>query len=257
MTGRRPTFRPSIRKAAICDFIEQRNQASVEELAEKFNTSPETIRRDLNFLADTGQIRKVHGGAKSATHKGESHFDERMKQNLRAKQIIAEKLVKSVSNGQTLFIDTGSTTLICAQALMQVKNLTVITNSVRIASTFASSKSGSKAYLLGGEYRNDNNQTVGPATLNEIGRYHVDQAIITIAALDEVRAMDYSNDEAQVARAMIKSADLVTLVVDSSKVNKKATFEVCELQGIDRLILDKAPDEKLIAALASAEVKVL
>ncbi|GLQ05392.1 DeoR/GlpR family DNA-binding transcription regulator [Sneathiella chinensis] len=257
MSGRRQALRPGPRKAAIFEFVERRGKASVEELAEKFSTSPETVRRDLNALAEAGQVRKVHGGVVRITPSDEGSFGERLTRNTLAKQIIADQLARTISPGQSLFMDTGSTTLICAEALSRIKNLTVITNSARIAHVFAAGPGQSDAIMLGGRYRHDNDQTVGSTTIAEVGKFRADHAVLTVGTLDHKGAADFSESEAQVARAMIDAAEQVTVVADSSKLNHRSTFHVCGLDQIDRLILDKTPDPAFLDALNAAGVTVI
>ena len=250
-------MRPQFRKTAIVEFVERHGKASVEELADRFATSPETVRRDLKVLAGDGRVRKVHGGVVRISSPKEGPFDERLGQNRLAKQLVAEKVVKIVSSGQSLSIDTGSTTLICAEALARLRDLTVVTNSTRIAHMFTSMANGATVILLGGTYRHDNAQTIGPTTCAEIGRYRTDHAILTVGTLDAQGAFDYSLDEAEVARAMIKTSGLVTLVADSSKLNRRSPFQVCGLEQIDRLVLDKRPDVDLHRRLDAVGVEVI
>ena len=250
-------MRPSVRQAAIVELIETRGEASVEHLAEKFDTSPETVRRDLSLLAEAGKVRKVYGGARRLGPAVEGPFEERMAQNTLAKQLVAEKLARTVLPDQSFFIDTGSTTLICAEVLAKIRNLTIITNSVRIAGIFAAGSGGADVHMLGGAYHADNAQTVGPVTVDHIRMFRPKQALLTIGTLNELGAADYSAYEAQVARAMIEVAGGVTVVADTSKLGRHATFHVCTLEQIDRLILEKAPTGALSDALAAANVEVL
>lgn len=245
MSRRNTHIRPSIRQAEICDLIAKRGEITVGGLAAKFDTSAETIRRDLTILADTGQIRKIHGGARALSPQGEGVFNARMRRNALAKRLIAEKVVSLVAPRQTVFMDTGSTTLICAEAMARIKKLTVITNSTRIAATFAEGAGGADVYLLGGRYRGDNAQTVGSDTTAEVARFRADMAIITVAAIDAGNAMDFSNDEAQVARAMIAASAQTVIVADRTKFNHAAPFNVCSLNRIDTLVSDKAPEVTL------------
>lgn len=256
MIRRNAYIRPSVRQAEICDLIAKRGEISVGGLAEKFDASAETIRRDLTILADAGQIRKVHGGARSLSPQGEGVFDARMRRNALAKRLIAEKVVALVAPQQTVFLDTGSTTLICAEAMARIKKLTVVTNSTRIAAAFAEGSGGADIYLLGGRYRSDNAQTVGAETITEVARFRADMAIITVAAIDAGNAMDFSNDEAQVARAMIAASAQTIIVADHTKFNRAAPFNVCNLNGINTLVSDRAPDTALEGALIDANVNV-
>ncbi len=256
MTGRRKILTPAVRQAEICEFVTQRGEASVEVLAARFSASAETIRRDLGLLAKAGHLRKVHGGAKAISPEQEGAFGVRMRRNSLAKQLIAEKLVKLVKPGMTLFLDTGSTTLICAQALARVKRLTVITNGARVAAALAEGTGGAEIYLLGGRYRGDNAQTVGVTALGEIDMYHADMAVLTVGAVDETGVSDFSNHESQVARAMIRASASLTVVADHTKFGRRAPFKLCALEGIDRIVVNQPPEARLQQALTQAGVDV-
>jgi DeoR family glycerol-3-phosphate regulon repressor len=243
-----------MRQAEICEFITNRGEASVEVLAARFATSAETIRRDLGLLANAGLLRKVHGGAKAISAEQEGAFGVRMRRNSRAKKLIAERLAKLVKPGMTLFLDTGSTTLFCAQALARVKRLTVITNATRVAAALAEGSGGAEIYLLGGRYRGDNAQTVGVTALGEIDMYQADMAVLTVGAVDETGVSDFSNHESQVARAMIRASASLTVVADHTKFGRRAPFKVSNLDGIERIVANQAPGAALQQALTRAGV---
>lgn len=257
MTALKKPLKPSIRQAAIVEALEKSGRASVEKLAERFGTSQETVRRDLNALAEVGRARKIHGGAVRVSVAREDSFEERLKKNLRAKQEVAEKVARLIHPGQSIMIDTGSATLLCAEAFSRLRDLTVITNSTKIADTISSAKNGSKAILLGGRYRSDNAQTVGPQTCAEIAHYRTDHVLLTVSALDQQGAYDVTEDEAQVARAMIANADCFTIVADNTKLGKASTYRICELSDMSRVILDAAPGAAFQAACRSAGVEIL
>lgn len=250
-------MKPRQRQAQIAEIIGQEGLASVEVLASRFDVSSETIRRDLTQLAEKGVIRKVHGGARRLRLHSEGSFQQRLTESADAKRIIARKLVDLVEPGDTIFIDTGSTTLICAEALAEIPGLTVITNSIRIAQVFGASEGGHSVYLLGGTFSADNGETVGPLVLDQIGSFQADHAILTVAALDgSVGAMDSNFDEAQVARAMIDNARHVFVVASAGKFDRKAAFKVCPLEEIDALVADIQPSPALSAALSGANVEI-
>lgn len=154
-------------------------------------------------------------------------------------------------------IDTGSATLVCTEALAKIRDLTVITNSTNIAALISAAQNGSKAVLLGGTYSHDNAQTVGAQTCAEIARYRTDHTILTVYAFDQQGAYDYSEDEARVAQAMAEYANELTVVADLSKLERSSTFSICELDKIDRLVLEDAPPANMQAALAAAGVDIL
>jgi len=115
-----------------------------------------------------------------------------------------------------------------------------------------------EVYLLGGRYSGENHETVGPHAVEEIQRLHADHAVLTIGAIDSTGIfMDYNADEAYVARAMMASARQTTVLADSSKLGRRALFQVCEPRQVDRLVTDRPPPLPLAEALRTAGVDVL
>ncbi len=257
MRSRARTLGPKLRQEKIAEAVRRQGRVSVEQLAARFKTSHETIRRDLTALAETGRVLKFHGGAKRPREAEEGPFRERMTQNAVAKRVIAEKVARLIAPGETVMIDTGSTTLMCAEEICKIDGLTVITNSARIAAVLAEHGNRTTVFLLGGRFDGDNHETVGPTAIGEIQSFHADHALITIGALDQgAGATDFNYDEAQIAKAMLEAADNLIVVADSSKFERRATFTVCPLGRIDALVSDRFPTGPLGAALAEAKVTI-
>ena len=254
--GTRPrSLAPKLRRERIAEAVRRHGKVSVEQLAERFQTSHETIRRDLGVLAETGVVQKFHGGAKLPRAPQEGPFRERMTLNAVAKRIIAEKVARLIAPGETLFIDTGSTTLMCAEAIAGIGGLTVITNSTRIAAVLGEGGNRTVVFLLGGRFDGDNHETVGPTAISEIQSFHADHALITIGALDAAAgAADFNFDEAQVARAMMDNADNLIVAADATKFRRRASFAVCPLARIGALVSDRPPEGDLAGALNEAGV---
>ena len=245
------------RQAKVVEIIRKKERASVDDLAALLGISRETIRRDLTSLADSGKIQKIHGGATLPRVFGEGSFRQRMSDNAEAKARIAAAACGLFAEGETLFVDTGSTTLYFAEKLSEVSGLTVVTNSTGIASAMSSTP-GNRTFLLGGEFSADNRQTVGTMVAAQIRSFRAHHAVLTIGALDgRTGAMDYNIEEAQVARAMIEQSESLTILSDSSKFDAVASFEVCTLAQIDRLVCDTAPPGNLGKALADAGVDII
>lgn len=248
---------PRLRQEKIAATVRRQGRVSVEQLALRFKTSHETIRRDLAALAETGAVLKVHGGAKRPRQQEEGPFRERLAMNAVAKRMIAEKAARLIAPGATLFIDTGSTSLMCAEEIGKIAGLTVITNSTRIAAVLAERGNRTSVFLLGGRFDGDNHETVGPTAIAEIQGFHADRALITVGALDESAGVtDFNFDEAQIARAMIDNADGLIVVADASKFDRRAAFTVCPLGRITALVTDRRPQGRLMAALSAAGVAV-
>jgi len=251
-------MKPRHRQAEIADLVCRTGGVSVDDLASQFHVSAETIRRDLGHLAEVGLVEKVHGGARRSRLLIEGTFQERMADNPAAKEKIADKLLNLIEPGDTIFIDTGSTTLACAQRLTAIPRLSVITNSTRVAHILRAGAGRAEVHLLGGTYRADNGQTVGPIAVEQIRGFQADHAVITVSALDATAgATDASVEEAHIARAMIEHASSLYLVADATKFQRRAAYRICQLDDIDVLVSDRRPDPELHAALESADVELL
>lgn len=248
-------MRPEERQAEILAAVERDGEVSVVALVERYGVSGETIRRDLAQLATTGAVQKVHGGARRPVVHVENSFDERMFEQASEKAIIGQKLRKVVAPGDSCFIDTGTTTLACAKALAEMPNLTVITNSARIARVMGRADKGGQTFLLGGRYAADNVETVGPMVLAQIALFHADHAILGVAAMDaDAGALDANAEEAAVARAMCAQARQVVIVSGSGKFGRRAAHRVCDFDEMDVLVTDTPPAERFRTALANAGV---
>lgn len=248
-------MRPGERQAQILDLVEREGEATVESLAAAFAVSAETIRRDLSQLAESGALQKVHGGARRMRLRAEGSFEERMAEQAAGKAVIGQKLCDLVSPGDTCFIDTGTTTLACAQALAQVADLTVITNSGRIAQVMARGEGRARVFLIGGSYAAGNGETVGPMAVEQIAQFRADHAVIGAAAVDaSAGPMDADFDEAAVARAMCAHARQIVVVAHSDKIGRRAAHRICRLDEVDTLISDTVPGDAFRAAMTAAGV---
>lgn len=248
-------LKPRQRQTRILDVVARDGEATVEALSAVFDVSAETIRRDLAALAETGQLQKVHGGARRLRLHAEGSFQERMAENAAAKTVIAGKLAGIVEPGDTLFVDTGTTTLIAAEALARIPRLTVITNSLRVAQLIGRADAGSRVFLLGGLFAADNAETLGQMALQQVARFQADHALIGPAAVDAaVGVMNADFDEAQIARAMCDHARNTIVLAHGAKLGRKAAFHVCRLDEIDVLVCDERPSDAFAAALEAARV---
>jgi len=246
------------RQAKLVEIVRKKEKVSVDYLATQLKASRETIRRDLNKLTKSGKIQKIHGGATMPRIFGEGSFQQRMSGNIESKIRIARTAAKLFKPEETLFIDTGSTTLYFAEYLAKTAGIMVVTNSFEIARTVSANGTGIRTYLLGGEFGVDNRQTTGTMVCSQIKSFRAHHVVLTIGALDEqTGAMDFNIEETQVARAMIEQSKSVTVLVDHTKFNSLASFEVCSLSQIDRLICDKAPSNTLTDALKTAGVDII
>ena len=232
-------MKPHERQSQIEEMIRREGEVSVDGLALRFLVSTETIRRDLTTLAENGRVQKVHGGARRPRLISEGSFSDRAVTEAAAKARIGQRLADAIEPGETLFIDTGSTTLAAAGALAAVPGLTIITNSCRLAERLCQAGSDAQIILLGGRYGADNAQTTGAAVIEQLRGFQADRAVLTVAAFDPgIGAMDASLDEAEVARAMVARARRLTILADATKFGRRAAFAVCATAGVDLIISD-------------------
>lgn len=250
-------MKPHERQPQIEALILREGEMSVEMLAAFFDVSSETIRRDLGQLAELGRVQKVHGGARRPRMIAEPSHDERATTAAEAKAAIGRRLAAAVRPGETLFVDTGSTTLAAAGTLAAIPGLTVVTNSCRLAQRMSDVGTDAAIFLLGGRYGADNAQTTGIAAVDMLRTFRADRAILTVAAIDPFfGAMDASLDEAQVARAMIRNARRLIVLADAGKFGRHAAHAVCATEDITLVISDGQLDKAHRKALTERGVEV-
>ena len=251
---------PTERRDRIVETLRRHHKVTVEFLAEQLATSRETVRRDLAALDRARSLKKVHGGAVALPPAGsgdlaEGPFADRMLGAAPAKRAIARRAARLLSPEDSLFVDTGSTTIHFAEELGRLAGLSVITNSASVASGAAKGER-SKVHLLGGEFRRDGQETLGPTTVEQISQLRARHAFVTVGGIDGRSVSDFDVQEAHVARAMIGAAREVTVLADASKFDRQGVFEVAELTRIDRVVTDAVPGAARIA-LEAAGVEVI
>jgi DeoR/GlpR family transcriptional regulator of sugar metabolism len=247
---------PEQRRAAILEMARQNSELKVEELADRLGVSRETVRRDLAQLDARGLLRRVHGGAQRPQTGAEAPFHRRLIENADAKARIGRMAAELFQDGDTLMIDTGSTTQAFATELAN-RRVTVISNSVAVAREMYRPGSLARIHLVGGEYRGETGEMLGSVALEQIGRYRADHAILTVGAIDfQDGFMDFDVEEAMVARAMIRQSEQVTVIADHSKFGRIAMAQVCPHAGVARLVTDRPPHPEMAEALRAAGVEV-
>jgi DeoR family glycerol-3-phosphate regulon repressor len=229
-------------------MLEETGVLSIASLAERLDVSAETVRRDVRALADSGELQRVHGGASLPAIRGESPFRRRMRENAAAKQAIARAIAAKVRNGESLMLDTGTTTSYVARALAEHTRLTVVTNSTDAARAL-SGGAGNRVFLAGGQVRPDSGAILGEEAIEFIERHAAKYAIISAGAVGEGEVMDFDTGEAVLARKMLSRADRAILVTDATKFGRRGLAAVCRYDALDEIVTD--------APVSSAETKRL
>ncbi len=248
-------MRYSKRHSAILRILQDEGTCSIADLAQRMGVSLETIRRDVKPLTDAGEVLKVHGAVTLPFQVGEAPFERRMRENADAKRAIAAQTAGHIQDGDSVMLDTGTTTSYLARELRKRRDLTVVTNSSDIARTLAT-VNGNTVYMAGGALRGDSGAAFGHAAVDFVSRFQVHHAIISIGALAaETGAMDYNLEEAEFARVVLLRGASRIVVSDCSKFGRQGLVKVCDLADFDMLVTDVAPSGPLAEALDAAGVK--
>ena len=249
-----PIMHPTVRQNEILKLVREQGACAIGQLAEQLQVSDETIRRNVKPLVVEGLVEKVHGGILLPDQYHEPPIHKRMRQQAEAKKRIAALVARQVRNGESLMIDTGSTTAYVAHALSDHSDLVVVTNSPYIAGLLAA-RNGNRVFMAGGELRAHDAAAFGPETIASIGRFEVRHAILSMGAIHEEKGcMYYHLCEAEYSRAIIDQAEQVTVAADYTKFGRTSLVKVCDLTEIDTLVTDQAPGPGLARCLREAEV---
>lgn len=243
------------RHGAILKLLEAKGSLSVTALSQELGVSAETVRRDIKALVEAGAAVRVHGAVGLAGHLGEAPFDRRMRENASAKRAIARKLAETIADGDSLMLDTGTTTSFLARELLGHRRLTVVTNSSDIARTLAT-VNGNRVFMAGGELRGDSGAALGASALQFIRPFWVQHAIISAGAVDESGIMDFDLHEAEFARAVLACGQRRVVVTDSSKFGRRGFIRVADFDGIDTLFTDQPPPDPIAMRLQSGAVEL-
>ena len=244
------------RQLSLLEVVRTRGSATVEQLAEKLGVTLQTVRRDVQQLAQSGLLTRFHGGVRvpSSTIENIAH---RQRENLNAdaKARIARAVAKQVPDGCSLILNIGTTTEAVARALMQHSGLRVITNNLNVA-TILSSNTQCEVIVAGGVVRPRDRGIIGEAAVDFIRQFKVDIALIGISGIESDGTLrDYDYREVKVSQAIIASAREVWLAADHTKFNRPAMVEVARLSQLDRLFCDAPPPEPFPKQLADAQVR--
>lgn len=246
------------RQNEIMDILNRKKSATVEELAAELFVSGATVRRDLRAMEERGLIKRSHGGAipyKSSAE--ESAFAIREQENTQAKRTIARLAVKLLKNGDSLFIDSSSTTGYIIPLLDGFKYLSVTTTGLRNA-LLLSQTDKIKIYIAGGEIQNHSNSIAGTDTMDYISRIHADLAIVSCTGLSlENGITDASIEQAKLKQRMRNNSDKLAVLCDSTKFDKTFLCKDFDFSQIDYLITEKMPAKRYTEAISKTKCKII
>jgi DeoR family fructose operon transcriptional repressor len=232
------------RRTRILELVHERKKLTVNELCAILGVSPATVRGDLRDLDREGLLVRTHGGA---IEKSRASFEltssKRSTVNLAAKQAIAKAAAQFVEDGDTIVLDTGTTTAELAQRLVSQQRLTVVTNDLQIAGILEGAP-GVETVLLGGTLRKGYHCTVGPGGSGLTHNLRVDTAFMATNSLSlEAGATTPDLHQAEIKKAMISMARKIILLCDSSKIGRDSFARFGDLDQIDVLVTEQLGDE--------------
>jgi DeoR/GlpR family transcriptional regulator of sugar metabolism len=244
-----------VRQKQIFELIADRGECSIEELMDQFNVSGMTVRRDLQFLADQGKVIRTHGGAAMAEQISfEFEFLHRVRENHLAKDAIASAAAAQIKDGESVMLDSGTTTLALAKQLRGRRGLTIITSSLPIAAQLQYDQ-GIEVLLLGGRLRASSPDLVGAITESNLETLRADVAFLGADAVDNHGAVYQESPElARMLTRMAASAARVYVVADGSKLGRTALWRFGRLADWAALITDASADRATLASLKKAGV---
>ena len=251
---------PEERQQAIAATVMSQGRASVADLAQAYDVTTETVRRDLAVLDRAGLLRRVHGGAVPvrALHLVEPSVDERESTRAGHKHAIASAAADFIpQSGATVLFDAGTTTARVAALLPPDRELLIVTNSVPIAARLASLTSVS-LQLLGGQVRGLTQATVGERAVGMLESLRVDIAFIGTNGISVRHGLSTPDPgEAAVKRAMVACANFVVVVADSSKIGREEFVSFAPIDRVDVLVTDSEITPQDRAALTEHGVDVV
>jgi DeoR/GlpR family transcriptional regulator of sugar metabolism len=225
------------RRQRVLDLVSARGFIALTDLAQTIQVSESTLRRDLEYWHQQGALRRTHGGA---IYVGDAStlpaLEERSSSQLDEKRAIARTAAARIRDGDTVLLDGGTTTLEVARLLVN-RPVQVVTNSLPIATLFASSRE-TDLVILGGYVYPRTGVALGPLTIRVVEDIHVHQLVMSVGGITSKGLFNSNLLLVETERQMMRSADEVVVVADHTKIGRPALAFLCELSAIDTLIVD-------------------
>ncbi|SFZ89505.1 DNA-binding transcriptional regulator of sugar metabolism, DeoR/GlpR family [Flaviramulus basaltis] len=249
---------PNQRREKIIELLKEDGSAKVADLAKLFKVTEVTVRQDLEKLEKQGLIIREHGGAFMKNIEDHvKNFSIVHQENLDKKETIAIKCLEFIESGDTIILDSGSTTTEIAKKLKGYKNLTVITNALNIA-LMLGAEPGIEVIMTGGEFKPPTLSLTGQKAADFFKGLNVQKLFLATAGISLKSGLTYpSISDLVVKKAMIEAADITYLVADSTKIGKSALASLGALSLIDFIITDSGMEEKDKKVFKNHEIEVI
>lgn len=246
------------RRRKIISRLNSSGKVIVNELAREFDVTEETIRRDLDKLDKEGIASKTYGGAVSKSVSPlDLPYNVRESVNVEQKERIAEKLSEMIRDGERIMVDSSSTVLYLIKKLKDKKDLTIITNSVKVLLELAD-KPDWTVLSTGGRLKKGALSLGGSSAEKMINSFHVDKVVISCKGLDMSFGVTDSNEnDCRIKQAMLECAERRILALDSEKIDKKSFIRICSLSDIDMIVTDSEPSEEWLSFCEKNEIDMI
>jgi DeoR/GlpR family transcriptional regulator of sugar metabolism len=246
-----------VRQKSITDYVLAKGEVSVQELSNLYNVSEMTIRRDLMKLEQQGYLRRTFGGAIAVGQNSDTPVSVRSTENHHLKVALGQKCAELVASGDTILMDAGTTMMEIARHLPEDMKLTVVTNAITVINVLIN-KPGIEVLVLGGPLQHAPQLTVGSGVSETIKSLHVNRAFITATGFSLQHGLTDANiQQSEIKRLMAQSAEIKTLVIDSSKYNVQSFNRFAELQDFDQIVVDEHLNPEVVAELKSAGLNLI
>lgn len=246
------------RRVKILNLIREDGQAKVQELSKIFKVTEVTIRQDLEVLENMGYIQREHGGAFLKDVDSFARTGQLLNQNhIEEKREIAQKALELINEEDSIILDSGSTTTEIAKLLVNYRSLTVITNALNIALILGENH-GINLIVTGGEFKAPTLSLTGKMAADSFKDIHANKLFLATAGISSDMRLTYpSLSDLIVKSAMIKSADIVYLVADSSKIGISSLANLGSISLVQTMITDSKITSEGIERIKKKNVEIL
>lgn len=246
------------RQQKIYDILQKDGFVEINNLCRTFNVTDMTIRRDLDCLTQEYDIIRTHGGARlDGSRSEEPSYENRIVSNSESKEEIAKKALSLIKDGQTLFIDSGTTTLFVAQGMNEDFHNTVVTNGINIANAILNNESVG-VLLIGGDLRKNTHSTRGPLAEEQVKKFKFDIAFIGANAIDEDGQLYVGNTaETGFKSSVMKAASKIYVLIDSSKFNMYSLISYANGTDVTGIITDRGIPKNIVQVLTDRGINII
>ncbi len=252
-------MKPVERQKQIIEYLQQNGKTSVEALAQNFNTTGATIRKDLTSLENSGKVLRTYGGVLLATNDEDRDLPILSKSsiNLDIKKKIAEQATKLIEEGDSIIMDTGSTVLQMIPFLSPFDNLTIMTNSLHIINSLVNLDKDYSLLISSGTFRPKSGSFHGTLAESTFENFSFNKLFIGADSIDLNSGLTTFNEVHGVSKAMCKAASKIIVLADSSKFGRRSPNIVCPLDQIDTIITDTKLDKEIYNQLIQNNINVI